>query len=394
MAQAFSTSKAPAQDYAPAKVGSQPALYELAGLLTGRRSLQGLVALPPSEQEAICALAERHGVAPLLYHRLQEGPGLPALEPRAGAILVAAHGQTAGYNLLAYETAQICARRFAEAGLTAIWFKGLPLALTVYPALTLRPMVDIDVLVDPRQTTPALELLEALAAERPAMLSPDLDIHAVFNLGPGGLTKLELHWGLIAPAGSSLAPPVDWFIAQRMPEPIAEGELIGLQPEAHVLYLAAHAELSHGEAQFRLGRYLDIHLLLASVTDFRWELLVEQAIVCRWTYAVERALTLTGQFFETPLPPTVLTELRRRRPPDEDVSFVQHLQHQDSRWERTRERLRSMSWSRRIAMTVALLIPPADYMRWKYGVKKRWQLPFYYCYRWLDVVADIIASYR
>jgi hypothetical protein len=374
--------------------GDLTALYELSGMLTGQRALQRLVAMPPGKQEAICALAERQGVAPLLYYRVQEGPGLSALSPRAGEILVAAHGQTAGYNLLAYETALQCTRRFAEAGLTAIWFKGLPLALTAYPALTLRPMVDIDVLVDPRQTALALALIESLAAERPAMLSPQQDIHAVFNLGPGGLTKLELHWGLIAPEGSRLAPPLDWFIAQRTPEPIAEGGLIGLQPEAHVLYLAAHAELAHGEAQFRLGRYLDIHLLLSTVTEFCWELLIEQAVVCRWTYAVERALTLTERFFETPLPPNVLTELRRRRPPDEDVSFVQHLQYSESRWERTQERLRSMSWSRRIGMTLALLTPPADYVRWKYGVKKRWQLPFYYCYRWLDAIADIIGSYR
>lgn len=394
MAQLSSISEAVGQDWAPTMVSGSSSLHELAALLTGRRSLQRLVALPPDEQEAICALADSHGVAPFLYHCLQTGPGLSALEPRAGATLVAAHGQTAGYNLLAYETALVCARRFTEAGLTAIWFKGLPLALTVYPAPALRPMVDIDVLVDPRQTAQALALLADLAADRPAMLSPQQDIHAVFNLGPGGLTKLELHWGLIAPEGSSLAPPLDWFLAQRAPEPIGGGELFTLQPEAHLLYLAAHAELAHGEAQFRLGRYLDIHLLLSGIKDFRWELLVEQAVVCRWTYAVERALTLTEQFFGTPLPPAILAELSGRRLPDEDVSFVKRLQRSESRWERTKERLRSMSWSRRIGMTLALLTPPADYVRWKYGVKKRWQLPFYYCYRWLDAIADIIGSYR
>ena len=90
-----------------------------------------------------------------------------------------------------------------------------------------------------------------------------------------------------------------------------------LQPEAHLLYLCAHDLLHHGEKFTNLRQYLDLHLLITKET-LDWDVITEQAAVLRWTYAVERALTLTSELYNTPVPAPViphLRALRRRKPP-------------------------------------------------------------------------------
>ena len=213
----------------------------------------------------------------------------------------------------------------------------------------------------------------------------------MFNLGVSGLVKMELHWGLIAPEDSLLAPPLSWFYGQSLATDVEKGRLTTLLPEAHLLYLCAHAELGHGESQLKLVRYLDMHLLICRTEAFDWEMFLEQAVACRWTFAAERALTLAQKFFGTPLPETLLAEIQRQRPQEEDVSFVLHVQRPGTRWDRTKGRLRALPRRRRLHMFLALLIPPPRYVRWRYNVQRDWQLPFYYVYRWLDAAADVIG---
>ena len=333
-------------------------------------------------------------MAPYLYYILREEEALEQLPETARRRLAAAYGQTAGYHLLALEAARFWSRQFAGAGLDAIWFKGLPLSLTVYPEPAVRPMVDIDVLLPQNQAPTALKLVESLSGCEPAMFDFEQTIHAVFNVGPAALTKMELHWSLIAPKGSMLAPGMEWFLEQKSVVTNQDFPLLTFTPEAHLLYLCAHAELSHGEAQFRLLRYLDIHLLISSTPEMQWDRLLQAAVACRWTYAVERALTIAKEQFGAELPRNLLVDLEKFRPVEEDISFVLHLQQTGNRWQRTQQRLRSLPREQQLRMLAGLIAPPRRYIRWRYNVRQEWKLPLYYPYRWLDAAAEVALALK
>ena len=350
--------------------------------------------LPPDPAAAaeLAQLAVRQGVAPLLYRALDDGDALRALPAAPQRALANAYFQTMAYNHMLLEQARLWARRFAARDIEAIWFKGVPLSLTVYPDPALRPMGDIDVLVPRRQLPSALALVEEITGRRTAHVGLETSMHANVLLSVQPKLLMELHWHLLDVPASSLLPDVGWFLEQRSAFTSEGATLFTFRPEAHLLYLCAHAEIAHGEVQFRLLRYLDLHLLLAATPAFNWELLVEHAVRLRWSFAVERALGWAAALFATPLPPAVVEALQRRRAPDEDTGIVVRRMRGAGRWQATRARLATMSWRMRVRLLVALAFPSQAYMRWRYPIEKGWQLPLYYLYRWLFVLREIAAS--
>jgi hypothetical protein len=183
-----------------------------------------------------------------------------------------------------------------------------------------------------------------------------------------------------------------WFLEQRHVFQIGSVALLTLKPEAHLLYLCAHAEIAHGEGQMRLLRYLDLHLLLRHVHSLDWSLIVERAVCFGWTYAVERALTISQHYFATPLPDGLLSELQQRRPAHEDVGNVTRRQATGNRWEITLRRFETMAWTMRLRLALQLAFPPAAYVRWRYRVDRSWKLPFFYLFRWSDVLGEALKT--
>jgi hypothetical protein len=332
------------------------------------------------------------GLAPYVFHRLRK-EGLESLV--ATQIWTSLRNEclrVAGQNLLAHAAAGEWARRFAADGITAVWLKGIPLSLTVYPDSSLRPMGDIDLLVRRRQLPQVLALLRLATGHEPATLAEDSAMHAVVQVGQAELIKMEVHWSLIDAPISSLAGDVEWFLEQQQAISGDGVGLLTLRPEAHLLYLCAHAEIAHGEGQFRLLRYLDLHLLIDQTPGLDWQIVVNQAVVFGWTYAVERALGITQRWFATRLPEHLLAELRARRPNHEDVSAVLRRQVPANRWEGTLNRFASMNWSARLRLAGQLIFPPPAYMRWRYRTKQPWRVVLCYPYRWWDVASEIFRT--
>ncbi len=347
-----------------------------------------------SLDEATVAWLSAQGLAPFTFYRLREA-GLDAqFEVRIWAYLRSEYLRGLGQNLLAHAAAEEWANRYAANDITPVWLKGIPLSLTVYPTPGVRPMGDIDLLVPRLQLAKALALLQTATGQEPATLAEDSDMHAVVQVGPAGLITMEIHWSLLDIANSSIAGDVEWFLGQQQ---VISGDgvtLLTLRPEAHLLYLCAHAEISHGEGQFRLLRYLDLHQLITQTPALNWQTVVNQAVAFGWTFAVERALGITQHWFATPLPEHLLAELRTVRPSHEDVSVVLRRQALANRWEHTLNRFAAMSWGVRLRLAGQLAFPPPGYMRWRYQIKQPWRVALYYPYRWWDVASEIFRTAR
>jgi len=366
----------------------------------------GKLIASPSRDDALTPdmlnIALHTNLAPLLLWSLMQraDPFDPALFAQLPALQAQTQRAAAHYARLKAARAHVNAT-LAAAGIPALWLKGAALAETIYPHPTLRPMSDLDVLVPFERRAEALTALKAagyvdelrnpLAAEVAALLPPD-ETHHHYNLvgGPGGSVRVELHFRI----ARTILPDLDalnWFWSQTQEATDRAGAPLGfltLRPEAHLLYLCAHALLQHGEAHIGLLHFYDLHLLVTvHVPD--WALMVERAAILRWTYPVEQALARTQAYFGTPIPAWVLEQLRARRPASEDTRIVEQIGVGDTRWAQTVRGLRGLTPRQRAALVWRLIFPPRAYLRTRYRVQPGVPLWLYYPYRWWDQARGI-----
>lgn len=334
-------------------------------------------------------LALRHGLGPVLYALLQRQDCL-ALPPRNMVYrLFAAYGSARVNNARILAAVSEWSARFAVAGIPAIWLKGVALGISAYPEFGLRLMADADVLVPKDHVNAALDLLEQGTGVKPVQMGGMVAKDATCRIGVNHAVKLELHWSLIDGAFSQMAPDMKWFFTQQ--DRIEKDGLsyLILQPEAHLIYLAAHAIFQHGEANASLLRFYDLHLVITQSTDFDWNLAVSKANEFGWSYSAERALLLTHTYFATPIPTGVLEALRAGHL-QQDLNWASAT-NQQSRWGAIQRRSTQMSWLVQIKFAVGLAFPPLSYMRYRYGLDNNQQALFHYPYRWWDAASEIFG---
>lgn len=368
---------------APAAQASPTAL--LADLLVGRASPDAVAA---EAWPAVVRAAAQHRLAPNLYYALHQAAALDRLPTDLVHRLRSDYHQAKVNSFLAVATAREWSRRFAQAGIQAVWLKGVALALTVYPEPGLRAMTDVDVLVPAQQAEAAMRLIAAASGRQPVTLGASLDKHAVADVGPAHSVRMEVHWSLVDLPHQPTTEDTGWFLASRTPLPGA-ADFFGLAPEAHMLYLCAHAEIVHGEADFLLQRYLDLHRLVISAPDLDWGVVVRRAADFGWTYAVERAFQIAQRFFYTPLPSSVLDELRRARPAHENLARVIRRQEAVDAGERLLRRWDGLDWGARLRLALGSFFPSPAYMRRRYGLDTGWQIALAYPYRWASALGRL-----
>lgn len=371
----------------------------LADLITGRLAPDRVA---DSQWPAIAQLAIEHSLGPMLMWTLKGQAERLASDPRFQRVANMASMAAFNYQLQ-WESQVAIQESLSQASIAAMWIKGMYLAHRLYPQPYLRPMDDLDLWVSEHQFQPTLAAIQGLGfqlqlngAPAEKLGSPaHLASQYLFTRGEAWPIRLELHRRLFDRRDSLTLSPADsnWFWQQGETW-IQDGvRFTTLRPEAHLLYLCAHAVLSHGEARFSLLRTLDLHYLITQ-NSLDWEQVVARAVDLGWSYAVERALTLARQYFDTPLAEWVLPDLQRRRRKDEPTVHVDRLQGEGYRWESTWLQLTAYPPGERIRRLLALLFPPPDYFRQRYAIPPSRPAWPYYPRRWLDAFGEFARAMR
>jgi hypothetical protein len=261
--------------------------------------------------------------------------------------------------------------------------KGLAMALAWYDNPQDRQMDDIDLLVAADRQPAAVAALRELGYEE--QLDPDAaNAHHVALSGRGPIKLIEVHRTLGGHRTVSEEAVLDWYLARTMRRD--GGGAVGLQLQdaaSAFLFQTAHLLLQHGEGESRINWYLDLHLIVES-GSIAWPDVLQRAEELGWSAVVLQALRGIAARFGTRLDPALLAQLAQARPADERLQTLLQRKQQplDSVLRFDLRRLKNRSWPQRLQLAWSLAVPPADYMRQRYGLQHNGQLPAAYLQRW------------
>lgn len=198
-----------------------------------------LETLSGSDWDVVIEEASRHGVAPLLYHRLRTFHSAIAIPEYVMARLRYLYLQSAGRGTHLYHELGKVLGRLRQANIPVIVLKGAHLAELVYGNRALRPMEDVDVLVhkgDLMRVEAALLGMGYVPTEFHRQIAED-NYHFVYGL-PDRRVFVEVHWTVLP---SMYNVDIDGQWERSRPAIIAGVEVLVLCPEDLLLYLCCHA---------------------------------------------------------------------------------------------------------------------------------------------------------
>ena len=215
--------------------------------------------------------------------------------------------QFAGATLMAAATARVVAMLSVEHVSCAV-LKGLPLAQQYWGDAFVRPSVDVDLLVAPRDYERARAALVAHGFETHAEWVPAWYLKRWFYhetlFGTGSLgVAVEVHWDYVRPGLGDT--DVDGLLAATEDVSVAGRRLPAPAPPWQLLVVAAHAVHEF----FAARHLLDVALVARALDEAAWRTAVELAVAARlgptlW-YGVHASSEWLGW-----RPPDVLERLR------------------------------------------------------------------------------------
>lgn len=346
---------------------------------------------------ALCDTARANGLAPLLYDALRSSQFLPTAVVDC---LQNAYQETAVYaGLMSLELSNVL-HMLADVGLPVIVLKGAALGDTLYGNSALRPMTDLDLLLDERDITTTIDVLRQRGYQSAGVeVRPGhtLNFENELVIRSPGIPSLaiELHWHLLDSPFYQDHLNEGWFWDTARPARLVETDALVLGLEASILHMSAHYVLHHKAQGMRW--ICDIAgLALLFGTDIDWQLVLDKAAGFRLVTSVQVVLQQLVDDWGVAIPSDVMQAAGRLPVSEEERRVVQWLQsEQRPVVQRFWADLAGMSgWRRRASFLLANLFPSAKYMQDRYELPDRAMVPLAYPYRWAIGVREVIISRR
>jgi hypothetical protein len=377
-------------------------LYRTLGLLLSNQSERvDLNTIDGATWGCLVSLAEVEGVAPLLYWIFKDHPAAsrPSIPDGAYSRLQAAYYQTLSRNLLLYQELVLILQALGEVGIPVIVLKGAALAATVYDDIGLRPMGDIDLLVHKKDLNRIFQIMEKMSykldlSRLRLFLMSGVLYEANFDGGGLGNSHVEFHWSLIGGEYSRYRPKMDWFWEHSK---LISTKLINarfLEPEAHLLYLAAHLILKHGMAEAILLWMNDLYLLMYKQNlNIDWDEIMHQARSFHWESCTLVAIQEVCRLFDVNLSQEVfglLTHNQRSK----DFPLVLSKMKPRSHLQSALDELRMVNWLGKCGWLVDFIFPRYSYLKQIYP-SKRWNHQFIYTvFYWARMTKDVFNTLK
>jgi hypothetical protein len=340
----------------------------------------------PSRWEAVRKRGAAERVDPLLHRALNPLQILPAAIAEA---LRRARRVTSLTNLLLLREFAGALRELTAAGVPVIVLKGAALAEAVYRDLSLRPMVDVDVLIRHDDVATAARVLGGLGytplrdETHPGALA-EHENEMAFHKREGFPACIDVHWTLFDSPFHQAHVAMDWFWETAQPLRLAEMPTLMLGPEALLVHLCGHLALHHA-ATGLLWWHDIIEVLLARAAELDWPELLARTRAYELVLPVRAVLTRAQAEWGVPLPAHATAALMALPSSSAEERVFTRLSR-PGRGAGGRfwiDLLAMTGWRQRLRFARTNLFPSAAYMRQRYAIAHPLLLPLYYPYRWL-----------
>ena len=255
--------------------------------------------------EAFIALADDHGLVPLVFDHLSDAAGIvpkPALVELWGRYeAIARRNRGLAKELLAILAA------LDDAGIPAIPYKGPALAFSIYGDVARRVYGDLDILVRPRDVRRGEEVLQARGYLPEYPLAPDVE--AAFLRAPSqhhvvlagaGKSPVELHWKTDPDFPVERDDDAWWAGLGRAP--LDEASVRCFAPRELLLILCLHGSRHWWGS---LGWLVDVAEMVRRDARIEWDWIFARARELECERRLALGLHLAERLLGAPLPEAV-----------------------------------------------------------------------------------------
>jgi hypothetical protein len=270
--------------------------------------------MSPCERDRIAECCDRLGVAPLVHRQLQATGLAERLSGDAARALAAACYRTAAVNFHLFRELSILLSALGAEAIPVIVLKGASMAWTVYESAALRPMRDVDLLVQGSDLGRVTDILRRLGYH----FEEPFDTARIFALHhhlprcfKPPATCIEVHWNIVHP-DSPCAMDLDGIWARSREATVAGQNARFLSHEDTLIHLCEH--VSSHLLQFHLLRSLfEIRVVCAKyANEIAWHRLIDLAGRCRAAPSIFLILALARKTLTAAVPDEVLQTLTPR----------------------------------------------------------------------------------
>lgn len=329
---------------------------------------------------ALIAAATQHRVLLLLGWTLRAAATLGAWPADFGDAFQRAERDAAVVDGLRHAELVRVLAELSAAEIRVLVFKGAALAHTHYPVPHVRVRQDTDLIVAAPEVAALEEVLRRLEYIRPPetsgrLVSYQSHYHKIDRYGV--IHAFDVHWKISNL--QMLADRLTWQELWNCRVPVAAlGSSAVTVDDVHALLLALIHRVGHHPESHDLLWIYDLHLLASGLTTSDMAQAREIAGARGLSLIAAEGLALARNWFGTKVADSALDPLTARAHPQTPIVIR-------GRWTQVRVLrldLRALpSWQARARLIGEHLMPPASYMRARYGVRSNLLLPALYIWR-------------
>lgn len=336
------------------------------------------------------------GLGPLLYAAIRKSDLVAPDDIQE--ILQQSYYQTAALNSLRLAELERILAALSSLGTRVLLLKGAALAETLYRNVALRPMSDLDLVVpqhrvpDCRDALFDLDYIPTEVEERPGS-------HLAYRSQQGFTHPdplrpyVELHWHLIEVPYYMSTIPMDWFWENAVASQDATRTVRLLSPEANLVYLPAHLALHH---RFRgLRWFVDLALLVhRNHENLDWDNVIAAAQEFELLLVLQETLDrLAGYWPSLPLDePRKQLHALQPTPQERRLFRLLTAEPRSPLLDFYTDIVSLGSLPDQARFILLNAFPQPAYMAGRYGVKRNWELPYWYLYRLGDGAAKLVRT--
>jgi len=276
--------------------------------------LESLLHLKP-DWTYISSFSLANGTAPLLYKSITQHNWVPLVPNNIYNALQNSYFQTQATNLLVLNELKKVLLAFVKEGIKPLVIKGMASAEYIYKDLGLRPMGDIDLMVEQHRLADAEKILFCMG-----FVNSDpyksfklrfLNINSHLRPFVFKTIKIELHSALSAIHHIYRIPTrIVWEnISQKTFDDV---KAYTLNTPYNIMYLSLHAVQHLLKKKIRLNSFVDISELIKSEKEhIDWELIIHDSIQYNISNPVYKTLRVCREFLNAPIPDYVTNKLHK-----------------------------------------------------------------------------------